>query len=804
MTRNSRRRSGAMVTTAMLMTMAALPGSALASSVALTSGQLSYTASFAEQNDVSMEVVGASVRVIDEGTLIPATLPTGCTRVDSHTFTCGAAAITSVLVDVKDGDDSVDLNLPATKPARILGGPGSDTLSGGEGNDLLDAGTGDYATLDGRGGGDTIDGSQTQWLVAAGGSGADRITGGTSPSRVPTLNVCTAPLTLPRSLLDGGPGDDSLQGSGGTITMLAGAGRDTFTGSAGFDTVSYATYTTLQPLRVRLNGVADDGSLIGGVSEGDSLAGDIDRIIGGFGADVISGDSLPNELYGCGGNDTITGLGDNDVLSGDLGVDRLDGGDGDDSLNDDQPGASRLLGGAGADVLSARSADAIGTTVVKDVQGGPGDDVLAGSSGRDSLVGGDGNDTLDGGLGPDTLQGDGGIDTVDYSLRSTAVNVTLGDAAANDGAAGEGDIVMPGVENVVGGKLDDVLVGSPTDNQLVGGKGNDTLRGLDGNDSLCGAKFEYNPYTRATGCDDTSFSFAGEQNRLEGGNGDDTMVGSDGGPDTYIGGPGSDTASYATRRAGILVTIDGLPNDGAGSEEDNVGTDVEGLVGGVGADTLTGGSLANSIDGAAGNDALAGGPGNDLIVGGLGSDSMVGGTGFDYVSYASSTKGVTVTVGDDTFNDGAPLERDNVRSDVEGVQGSSLNDALTGSALNNHLVGAGGDDVLTGNAGNDSLAGGPGVDKFVGGAGADRLNSRDGIGGESVDCGTEIDTALVDDTAPTTDVLTGCETVSGASAPTAMSVAPSRTRIGASESRLEHMRSLAAYQHSLVIAARAA
>jgi hypothetical protein len=61
-----------------------------------------------------------------------------------------------------------------------------------------------------------------------------------------------------------------------------------------------------------------------------------------------------------------------------------------------------------------------------------------------------------------------------------------------------------------------------------------------------------------------------------------------------------------------------------------------------------------------------------------------------------------------------------------------------------------------GGDGNDGLFGGGGVDAFLGGAGNDNIVSRDGHG-ESVDCGSGLDTAISDDA----DTRTSCEEIEG-------------------------------------------
>ena len=136
---------------------------------------------------------------------------------------------------------------------------------------------------------------------------------------------------------------------------------------------------------------------------------------------------------------------------------------------------------------------------------------------------------------------------------------------------------------------------------------NAVINGHDGNDLLVGGK---------------------GHDRLFGGNGTDTMHGMNGndlldgglGADNMFGGLGVDTATYATRVATVIVTIDGIANDGQVGEGDNVRLDVENLIGGRASDSLTGSAAANRI---------FGGLGNDRIIGGAGADSLFGQDGND-------------------------------------------------------------------------------------------------------------------------------------------------------------------------------
>ena len=65
--------------------------------------------------------------------------------------------------------------------------------------------------------------------------------------------------------------------------------------------------------------------------------------------------------------------------------------------------------------------------------------------------------------------------------------------------------------------------------------------------------------------------------------------------------------------------------------------------------------------------------------------------------------------------------------------------------------------IFNGGPGNDALFGGGGPDVFSGGPGNDNIISRDGIGGERVDCGDGQDTAISDDA----DTRISCEEVEG-------------------------------------------
>ena len=83
---------------------------------------------------------------------------------------------------------------------------------------------------------------------------------------------------------------------------------------------------------------------------------------------------------------------------------------------------------------------------------------------------------------------------------------------------------------------------------------------------------------------------------------------------------GGDTVSYQTRTydaagsAGVTADLDGVADDGAAGEGDEVEADVEALTGTLRDDTLTGSTHDNALIGGLGVDRLAGGAGADRFM----------------------------------------------------------------------------------------------------------------------------------------------------------------------------------------------
>jgi Ca2+-binding RTX toxin-like protein len=258
-------------------------------------------------------------------------------------------------------------------------------------------------------------------------------------------------------------------------------------------------------------------------------------------------------------------------------------------------------GVAGAAVDLGDGADRIATTLLGvDVLGGPGDDRIEVGSG-----------TLDGGPGADVMRvgSPQSASAVSYATRTAGV-VVKEDGVANDGEPGEGDDVGPGIGAVTGGSGDDVLVAGAEPHALDGRAGNDHLVGGPRDDDLTGGPG-----------DDV----------LLGASGDDQLLAGPG-ADVVRGGLGRDTTNWAEAIAGVRVTLDDRPGDGAPGERDDVGSDVEVLYGTRYDDVLVGSAGPQVLLGAEGDDRLDGGGGDDQIAGEAGDrNTLIGGRGSDRI-----------------------------------------------------------------------------------------------------------------------------------------------------------------------------
>lgn len=338
-----------------------------------------------------------------------------------------------------------------------------------------------------------------------------------------------------------------------------------------------------------------------------------------------------------------------------------------------------------------------------------------------------------GGLGDDTfnqtatstpkeiINGGDGIDTVDYSLRDALKPVAVdcntaaasGEAPTVDDAglaivltgtgytatwtSTEQDTIKNDVEHIIGTNGNDIIKAS---NVAAAATVIRTIDGLKGNDTLYGG---------------TGIS----TDVLNGGPGNDLLMDpaiATSGPDTFNGGAGIDTVSFALRADKLTLKMDGTATSGATGETDKIALDVENLIGGKNADLITG-NVSNNV-----------------IEGGSGADVLVGGGGIDTVSYLSSTKTVTVDLTLRTATNGSADDADPAKATTKDTIGADFVNYIGAlNAIN----------VVIGTAGDNEITGGTLLDNIQSGAGNDIIDAGGGDAiADVINCGGDLDMVL--------------------------------------------------------------
>jgi Ca2+-binding RTX toxin-like protein len=194
------------------------------------------------------------------------------------------------------------------------------------------------------------------------------------------------------------------------------------------------------------------------------------------------------------------------------------------------------------------------------VNGGRGNDRLAGNDADDQIRGGNGHDHLDGGAGADRMWGGRGNDTYIVDDRSDRVHESRNQgidtvkASVSYSLAGTHveKLVLTGSAdlNATGNSLNNSLIGNSGNNVLKGGGGHDTLKGMAGNDKLYGG--DGNDKLEGGRGDDHLHGGKGND-RLNGGSGDDRVDGG-GGNDRLTGGSGDDIFVFNNQHGMDTVT----------------------------------------------------------------------------------------------------------------------------------------------------------------------------------------------------------------------------------------------------------
>jgi Ca2+-binding RTX toxin-like protein len=328
-------------------------------------------------------------------------------------------------------------------------------------------------------------------------------------------------------------------------------------------------------------------------------------VTGEAGDDTITGSQVAELVEGGEGDDRIVGARGNDVMLGGDGDDRIVWKDGD--------GTDRMEGLAGTDATEVNGANAagdafaispdgqrvrfertnlepfgldIGTTETLEMNGGGGDDTIAGTAGlapllklrmnggegNDTLIGSDGDDVMDAGPGDDTMVCGAGHDVMagndgddrmvwNHGDGSDVMDGQAGnDTAEVNGAPGDGDhfTVKPAESrlrfervNLVPFRLDIAT----TERLLVrAGGGDDRIRGAQGLAGLVAGSFH------GEGGNDTITGTAAED-LLSGGTGRDVISARDKVADSVKCDAGSDLARVDRRDRvrGCELVLGGRP-----------------------------------------------------------------------------------------------------------------------------------------------------------------------------------------------------------------------------------------------------
>ena len=198
--------------------------------------------------------------------------------------------------------------------------------------------------------------------------------------------------------------------------------------------------------------------------------------------------------------------------------------------------------------------------------------------------------------------------------------------------------------------------------KLYGGAEYDTLAGGAGNDELYGeaggsADYVDAPSGVVVNLKAGSASGGAGSDKLvgladaTGSRYNDTIVGSSS-SNSFVGGTGVDTASYADSATPVKVDLSVTINQATGQGNDYL-AGMENLTGSAYDDILIGNGLNNVLAGGSGTDKLYGRLGNDGLNGGLGADYLYGEGDDDFLN---SKDGVN---GNDYLNGGAGTDTKN-------------------------------------------------------------------------------------------------------------------------------------------------
>src|SRR6266516_4441208 len=323
--------------------------------------------------------------------------------------------IAKIAVDARAGDDLVRIDesngaFTDTISLTLDGGAGDDTIAGGKGAETLLGGNGNDV-IDGNGGNDmALLGAGDDTFVWDPGEGSDTIEGQDGTDTM-VFNGADVPERV------------ALSANGNRLTFLRDPGRVTMDTACvervDFNALGGADVVTVDDL---------SGTDVSDVNL--DLAGTLGGASGDGQADSVTVD-------GTNADDTIN-------VSGDASGVAVSGLAAQVAIQHQEPTDALAVNGLGGN--DAISAAALAAQVINlTIDGGAGDDTLAGAKGVETLFGGDGDDSIDGnggndlaflgagddtfawdpGDGSDTIEGEDGFDTMLFNGANVAEQVDL-------------------------------------------------------------------------------------------------------------------------------------------------------------------------------------------------------------------------------------------------------------------------------------------------------------------------------------------------------------------------------------------
>ena len=519
-----------------------------------------------------------------------------------------------------------------------------------------------------------------------------------------------------------------------------------------------------------VNGGAGN-DIIEGSPERDILVGGAgdDEIDGKGGDDWLHGASGNDTVYGNDGNDLVVGGADNDILTDGAGNDTLYSGKGNDKLTSGV-GSDSLYGGEGDDELHG------GTSNEEDyLYGQEGNDTIFAYGHHNHLVGGQGNDTLTVVSGIHTLKfnrGDGhdvvvlADDTSAFHLIDFGLTISPNELWFQ--RTGENLVIKVIGENQ-SITIKDWFAGTVANRPSLTIRVQDLQFEYNGNKDIKAfaqtlvnfyASFaqptgEFNLLDDATLAQVNVLSYLKSQssnvvlnpvmaysNVTEYFFGDATNnnIAANGSSDRAAGGSGNDTI--------IGGTVDNSNTFFGDSGDDTIkgGHDRDILFGGLGDDILWGESDDDNLSGNYGNDTLLGSDGNDILSGGEGNDTLDGGNGNDTIYGSNGNDIITDSSGVNTIYGDSGDDIITVGSGNDTIYAGSGNDNVSAGAGTDLILGDSGNDYLDGGEGDDTISGGEGSDTLLGGSGSDKVDGN--LGDDKI-------VHVVNGVATTSDVYAG-------------------------------------------------